>query len=96
MKILPDSFTESGFVHELLERTGDVAVYRRFKTGGGPEHFEVIRVARHNGFKIANSIIPPAETYPPASQWGTNGWTYPDKEAARVKAHELMLAEAAK
>lgn len=89
-KPLRESFTESGFVHEILERTGDIAIFRRFKQGSSREHFEVIRVCKHNGFRINGVDIPPAETYPPTTQWGVNGWTLPDEESARAKAAELL------
>lgn len=90
MKPIPETFTANGFIHELVERTGDVAIFRRFKMGGGREHFETVVINRHNGFSIAGKDITPAETYPPAQQWGVRGWTFLDKDAAKAKMSDLL------
>ena len=83
MKPLPSTFTAKGFDHQLVQRQGNLAIYRRNRTGSARAHFEVIRVQHHNGFTLAGVSIPPAETYPTATQWGTNGWTCPDMDSAQ-------------
>lgn len=94
MKPLPLTFTANGFVHEQLQREGMLAIYRRFKQGGGQEHFEVVRIRSHNGFKIpgTNKVALPAETYPGNEKWGSDGFTYPAIEDARAKFEELKGA----
>lgn len=91
MKLLPKSFTAGGFNHEQVERSGDVALYRRWKQGGGREHFEVVRIKSHDGllYPGAKERTAPAEYYPSAEKWGTIGWTYPELEAAQRKYDEL-------
>ena len=97
MKTIQSTFTAGGFVHELIERTGDIALFRRFAVGGGPEHFEVVRIRRHNGFPIPGSLAkfgevrhaPPAEIYPIPERWGTDGFTFNALEMARLKFAEL-------
>lgn len=94
MKPLPQTFTANGFVHEQLVREGNYAIYRRFKQGGGQEHFEVVRIRSHNGFKIpgTNKVALPAETYPGNEKWGVDGFMCPTIELARAKFDELKGA----
>lgn len=94
MKLLPTKFTKNGFTHEKLQRVGDLAIYRRWKGNTAP-HFEVIEIARHNGFTVRDATgketdIPAAETYPSSEQWGSKGFTYPD-EASATKRFKAML-----
>jgi len=98
MKTLPTTFTSKGFDHQQVERIGNIALYARSREGGGQEHFEVIRIKSHNGFKIpgTDDLAPPAEMYPTAEQWGTNGWTMNDKEKALEKFRELTKSVDAK
>ncbi len=97
MKTLETTFTSSGFVHEQIVRDGNLAIYRRFKQVGGKEHFEVVRIRSHSGFKIPGTekMAEPAEMYPSGEQWGLNGWTYPDRESAETKFQELATAVSA-
>lgn len=91
MNPIPTTFTGNGFVHEQIERVGSFAIYRRFKQGGGQEHFEVVRIRSHNGFTIpgTNKKAPAAETYPSNEKWGKDGWTFPTIDSAREKFGEL-------
>jgi len=90
-------FRRKNFHHLQLQRTGDVAIYSRqlIKSGttaveNGPIHFEVIIISRHDGYKIADQYLPPAETYPSGTQWGTLGWTYTELKAAQEKFAALL------
>ena len=76
MKQLPELFTSKGFTHRMVKRSGDVALFERYKTDPAKSHFEVVRVQSHNGRTIAGQFLPPAEFYPSTSQWGTHGFTY--------------------
>ncbi len=86
-KPIETTFTANGFIHEQVQRVGDIALYRRFKQGGGQEHFEVVRIKRHDGFKIpgTDKRAEPAETYPSNEKWGVDGFTFPDKDSAQAK-----------
>ena len=85
MKKLPVEFTKSGFNHRMVERTGMVAVYERWK-GGQPHHFETIRIREADEFVIEGKMIPAGERYPAAEQWGSLGWTFHTLSEARDKA----------
>lgn len=91
MNPIPTTFTAGGFVHDHIQREGNFAIYRRFAQAGGREHFEVIRIRSHNGFKIPGTekMAPPSETYPSNEKWGHDGWTFPTIESAREKFDAL-------
>ena len=89
MKILETTFTKKGFVHTLLQRNGNVAVYRRQKIGGKAVQFETVIIGSHNGYEIGGVKVEPAETYPSSEQWGAKGFTFNDESAAISKAKQL-------
>ena len=89
MKLLETTFTKKGFTHTLVQRNGNVAVYRRQKIGGSAVHFEAVIIGSHDGYVLAGASIAPAETYPSSEQWGTKGFTLNDESAAISKAKQL-------
>lgn len=89
MKLLETTFTKKGFVHTLVQRNGNVAVYRRQKIGGKAVHFETVIIGSHNGYVLAGVTMPPAETYPSSEQWGAKGFTFNDESKALSKAKQL-------
>lgn len=91
MKPLDTQFTSRGFTHTLIERHSNVALYARQRAGSQVKHYEVIRVKSHNGFTLGGVTVPPAETYPGAESWGTDGFTFNDLESAREKFQTLRL-----
>jgi len=95
MKTLKTQFTANGFNHTQVRRTGDVAIYERWKDGQRP-HYEVIKIGGHNGYVRAGNYIAPSETYPNAEQFGSRAWTYNDKEAALRRFNELTRNQVAK
>lgn len=78
MKLLHTEFTANGFVHEQLVREGMLAIYRRFKQGGGQEHFEVVTIID--------------EKYPGHENWSPLGHIFFTIEPARAKFEELKGA----
>ena len=82
MKKLEKEFVRSGFYHKLVKRVGNVAIYQRGKLDSDDSHFEVIKISKHNGYKMGGAYIDAAETYPGASLWGLQGWTCTDMERA--------------
>ena len=84
MKKIEKEFTRSGFVHKLVKRRGQVAIYKRrgIKSESGDYHYEVVKISSHNGYKLGGQYIESAETYPGASLWGLQGWTYQDLDIA--------------
>lgn len=85
MKKIDKQFTRGGFYHKQLKRTGDVALYERSGLDHSTSHYEVVKISRHNGYKMNGSYIKPAETYPGASLWGIQGWTYQTLDRANER-----------
>lgn len=100
MKTLDLTFVKKEWHHEQVKRVGNVAIYKRWKEEGKyaaspAPHWEVIIVKSHNGFFITDAKtkekvwIPPAETYPGETTWGTLGWSYDSLEKAETKFEEV-------
>lgn len=85
---LKKEFRSRGFHYKEVERHGDLAIYEQ-RSAHGSVNWEVIRITRHNGFKIAGLQFPPAEMYPGAGQWGMKGWTLKSLERAQEKLREI-------
>jgi len=86
-KPLPKEFRRGGFTYKQIAREGDAAIYEQTWSGcrNPSVCFEVIRVRRREGFQIGGRFVPPAEVYPNSEAWGTDGFTFTDKEAAFAK-----------
>jgi len=90
-KPLPPRFLHGGFDYHQVTREGDVAIYEQTKaTCPNLCNYEVIRIRKRDGFSIAGKWIEPAEVYPNAESWGSDGWTCGDKEAAFSKMREVV------
>ena len=89
MKTIKKEFVRSGFHHKQIKREGDVAIFFRTKPEYANGHYEVIKISRHNGYNMASAYIEAAETYPGASLWGLQGWTYNDLDKAEEKYQEI-------
>lgn len=83
------SYRKNGHDFSLVIRSGDIAIFHGRSLTGQSETFEVIHVQRHNGREIAGAFLPPAEFPPSNNQWGSKGWTYPDKASAETKFETL-------
>lgn len=94
MKMLRKRFQSRGFLHEQIKREGRLAIYCRHRIGRPLEqHWEVIKIGRHNGYKLGKSFIEAAETYPSDSMWGRCGWTCTTARRATNKFIELEKYE---
>ena len=91
MKKLEEKFKSRGFIHKQLRREGNRAIYQRYAAKSDPAtcHYEVVKINSHGGYKLGNSYIVPAETYPSSSMWGRCGWTCDTEEQAEIKFDEL-------
>ena len=89
MKTIKKDFVRCGFIHKQIKREGDVAIFFRTKPEYFNGHYEVIKISRHNGYKMGTGYIEAAETYPGASLWGLQGWTYLTLEKAEEKYQEI-------
>jgi hypothetical protein len=81
-------FTKDGFRHEQLMRSGQIALFERWKPDQ-PVHYEVVRIREHKAYKLGTAEIPAGEHYPSTSSWGTDGFTYRDEADAVAKYRQL-------
>lgn len=78
-------FQRDGFLHELLEQSGLVALVKRGKLGRQC-HYEVVVLRRHQARNWPNGRFTlEGWHYPTSQQWGTYAWTYTDLAKARKK-----------
>ena len=91
MKPLETTFRKDGFDYTQLARNGAWCVYVKTKVGFRNTFYEVMRIKSHNGRKIGETDIPPAEYLPSNEEWGANGFSFSDKERA-MKHFEKMQA----
>ena len=84
MNKVQKKFIKAGFSHELVKRTGVVAIYKRQHPRTPHPHYEIVKISKHNGYKMGGQYIEAAETYPGASLWGLQGWTVADLGRAEV------------
>ena len=89
MKELRKEFTSCGFIFKQVVRENDVAIYSKKQVKHTGVSYEVIRISKHNGYKLGGNFIEPAETYPCNSMWGTSGFTCTSIESAERKYAEL-------
>lgn len=78
-------YTKNGHEFEIIERMGDIGIFKGTRIGGLSVTWEVIHIQSHNGREVHGTYCPPSE-YPPSNeQWGAKGWTYQTEAQARVK-----------
>ena len=90
MKVLEKEFKSCGFNFKQVRRDKDVAIYKKKATNHIGHSYEVIKISRHNGYKLGGNYVHPAETYPSNSLWGTHGWTCQTIESAERRFDELI------
>ena len=57
-----------------------------------PSHVEVHEEGPREGFQIDSRFVEPAEIYPSSKFWGTDGFTFTNKDAASAKFRKLASA----
>jgi hypothetical protein len=86
-KRLPKEFRHDGFTYRQIAREGNAAIYEQ--TWNGCQNpsvaYEVVRIRRREGFLIGDRFVEPAEIYPNSEAWGTDGFTFTDRDAAFAK-----------
>lgn len=88
---IPSELKRQGYVMRLVKREGDVSIYS--KSAG----FEVLRVRRHDGRMIGETVVEPAEYLPSDEEFGTKGWYFigPNaRELAETKMRALAAPDA--
>ena len=90
-KLLPKEFRHDGFTYRQIARQGNAAIYEQTWNGcSNPSVcYEVVRIRRREGFQVGDRFVEPAEIYPNSETWGTDGFTFTDKDAAFAKLREL-------
>ena len=88
---LPKEFWYNKFTHRRIALEGHAAIYEQTWNGctNPSVCYEVIRVRRREGFKIGDRWVEPAEMYPNSEDWGADGFTLADKDAAFAKLREI-------
>jgi hypothetical protein len=88
---LPKEFRHDGFTYRQIARQGNAAIYEQTWNGcSNPSVcYEVVRIRRREGFQVGDRFVEPAEIYPNSETWGTDGFTFTDKDAAFAKLREL-------
>ena len=91
-KPLPLEFRRNGFQYRQIAREGNAAIYEQTWNGcpNPSVSYEVIRIRRREGFHIGGRFVEAAEVYPRSEAWGTDGFTFTDKEAAFSKLNLLL------
>jgi hypothetical protein len=92
---LPKEFRHDGFTFHQIARTRNAAIYGQTWNGcDNPSPcWEVIRIRRRDGFRIGGRFVEPAEIYPKSEAWGTDGFTFTDKDAAFAKLRALGIGQ---
>jgi len=90
---LPKEFRRDGFTYRQVARERNAAIYEQ--TWNGCENpsvaYEVIRIRRRDGFRIGGRFVEPAEIYPKSEAWGTDGFTFTDKDAAFARLKQMRF-----
>jgi hypothetical protein len=102
------SFWRDRFLHELVERSGPIAIYRKSKLPPGALQSCVL-ADPYVGYEVVKIQTGPphpqdadrdlwdlVERYPSNEQWGTHGWSCQTLTAAENKAKDLADAAEAK
>ena len=91
-KPLPKEILRNGFSYRQIARQGDAAIYEQTWNGcrNPSVSYEVIRIRRRKAFQIGGRFVEPAEIYPNSEAWGTDSFTFTDKDAAFAKLRDLI------
>ena len=90
-RLLSKEFRHDELTFRQIRRDGNAAIYEQTwsRCGEATPCWEVIRIRRREGFRIGGRFVEPAEVYPNSEAWGTDGFTFTDKEGAFAKLDEL-------
>jgi hypothetical protein len=88
---LPREFRRDRFHYRQIAREADIAIYEQRWCGCVEPSvaYEVIRIRHRDGFQIHGRFVEPSELYPNSEAWGTDGFTFTDKDVAFKKLRVL-------
>lgn len=89
MRTIPQNYKKDGFIHTLLQRTDNVAIYRKSK--GDILYFETVVIRKRLKDNDFVGTKAGDEYLPSTSEWGVYGWTYRDFESAHEKMSKIIL-----
>jgi len=93
---LPTSFDgrggQKGFHFTLLDRQGDLALFKKHKQGHVSPFYELVVVQYQNEYEIGGRTVEARECLPSSEQWGVYGWTLLTETEGRA----ALLARTAK
>ncbi len=87
---LPESFTVDGYTRHLVERTGDLAIYRVIGSQGRVLCFDAVRIVHKPDRVLPGGKVLARESYPSPRDWGKSGWSCSTLERARERLKELQ------
>jgi len=91
LKPLGDTYRKNTFHYELVQREGDIAIFKqRLRPGEGCLAYEVIIIQKDPDREFAGVLVPAHERAPGNAEFGKKGWTYPTLDRAKAKMRELL------
>jgi len=91
MTPLAKTFRFDGFDFELVQREGDVALFRKSKPTHRDPSYEVVILRKHPEQTFPSGKFYPArESMPPSESWGTEGWSYSDLPSAKTRFNKTV------
>ena len=90
---LPKEFRHDGFTFRQIARGRNAAIYQQTWNGCAESSpcWEVIRIRCRKGFRIGDRFVEPAAVYPKSEAWGTDGFTFTDKDAAFARLRGMKV-----
>ena len=89
---LVSHFEDSIFSYTQLERVGDIAIFQQTHKAGQVHRYEVVKIHIQAPHTWPNGVTTPEkEAYPPASKWGSEGWTCHTLGEAQALAQQLQI-----
>jgi hypothetical protein len=81
---------QKGFHFTLLDRQGDLALFKKHKEGHVSPFYELVVVQYQNERVMAGITISARQSMPSSELWGSQGWTFLTEEDGRAAMAEKM------
>ena len=95
MKILT-KYSKNGYDFTIVKRENNLAIAKGDSRNCAAVNWEVIEIQSHNGLKMGENWVEPAEFCPSNEQFGIKGWTaFNERHAWELfeKKKEFLSAE---
>ncbi len=89
---LPDNFRKNSFDYSLIERVGDVAIFKQYDAREEIDFvaYEVFEIRKQNDAEVFGKKILAKETCPSNGEWGNNAYTVYTIEQAKSKMKQIL------